>query len=94
MIEIRKNPEQTRYEARDGDEVVGLITYRHADGVLALLHTEVNKDREGQGIAGQIARAALEDAAESGVLLNPVCPYVRGYLDKHPDLADRINLVR
>ena len=94
MVEVRNNPERARYEAVEGDDVVGMITYRSEDGVLALLHTEVNKDHEGQGIAGKIANLALEDAAESGVLLNPVCPYVRGYLEKHPDLASQINLVR
>lgn len=94
MVEVRRNEERARYEAVIDGGVIGLITYRKVDGVLALLHTEVDSAHEGQGIAGQIAKRALEDAAESGVLLNPVCPYVRNYLDRHPDLAARINLVR
>ncbi|MCA9910763.1 MAG: N-acetyltransferase, partial [Gammaproteobacteria bacterium] len=46
---------------------------------------EVPPAYEGQGIAARLAHAALEYAKEQGLKVNPVCPYVKAYLRKHPE---------
>lgn len=83
-------PDRSRYELRAGDELVGLIDYRLAGDVIALVHTEVPEAFGGQGYATRLARGALDDARSRGLRVVPSCPYVAAYVDKHPDYADLV----
>ena len=53
-------------------------------------HTETQPGFEGQGLATELVRAALDDARERGLDVLPVCPFVRGYLERHPDYVDLV----
>ncbi len=77
-----------RYEARSDGELVGVIEYGMKPGKIALIHTEVAPDHEGHGIAGKLARFALEDARRRSLRVIPACPYVRAFLERHPEFAD------
>jgi predicted GNAT family acetyltransferase len=81
-------PDHHRYELRSGDELVGFIDYRVHGDLIRLLHTEVLPAFNGQGHAGTLARSALDDARTRGLSVDPVCPYVAAYIDKHPEYAD------
>ena len=84
------SPEHHRYELRSGDEVVGFLVYRLGDGVITLVHTEVDPARSGQGHAASLARGALDDARSRGLRVVPSCPYVAAYVEKHPEYADLV----
>lgn len=61
------------------------LVYRTDDGTLELVHTEVPDELGGRGVAGGLVRAAVERAARTGETVKPTCPYVRSWLQKHPD---------
>jgi predicted GNAT family acetyltransferase len=83
-ITVRNNEDEERYETQVGDEVATL--YYGRDGQrLTLIHTEVPPALEGHGIAGKLARFALDDARARGLAVIPVCTYVSSYLRLHPD---------
>ncbi len=42
---------------------------------------------EGRGIGSALARSALEDARSRNLVVTPLCPFVRGYLEHHPEYA-------
>jgi uncharacterized protein len=84
---VRDNPTELRYEILDGDTLVGLIRYRTEPGAVALIHTEVEPAHEGQGLAGVLVQGALDDLRARGLRLIPICPYVRSWLDRHPEYA-------
>ena len=84
------SPDHHRYELRSGDEVVGFIVYRLGDGVIDLVHTEVDPAHSGQGHAATLARGALDDARSRGLNVVPSCPYVASYIQKHPEYADLV----
>lgn len=77
-----------RYEARDEGELAGYIDYVVKRGRIALVHTEVLHAHQGQGLAGQLARFALDDARRRGLRVIPSCPYVRAYVERHPETHD------
>jgi predicted GNAT family acetyltransferase len=77
-----------RYEARLDGELVGVLEYIVKRGRIALVHTEVAATHEGRGIAGQLARFALGEARRRGLRVIPLCPYVRAYLERHPEEGD------
>jgi uncharacterized protein len=91
-VVIEDNPEESRYEARIGDRVVGIAEYELDDerGPIVFTHTEVIREVEGQGIAGKLARSALDDVRRRGLRLVAECPYISSYLKRHHDWDDLI----
>ncbi|MGK5678249.1 NAD(+)/NADH kinase [Actinoplanes sp. URMC 104] len=82
------NFERRRYELLLGGEVAGVLHYRRHGDRIELLHTEVEQSFSGRGLAGRLASAALEDARARATPVVPSCPFVLGYLDRHPEFAD------
>jgi predicted GNAT family acetyltransferase len=54
------------------------------------MHTEVPEALEGHGIAGKMAQFALEDAHARHLAVIPRCPFVAGYIRRHPAYADLV----
>lgn len=81
-------PERSRYEARLGDEVPGYVSYQPAQRLVVLTHTEVQPQYEGLGIGGRLVRAVLDDVRARGLHVLPLCPFVRSWLEDHPDYQD------
>ncbi|WP_239107171.1 NAD(+)/NADH kinase [Spirilliplanes yamanashiensis] len=80
--------EQSRYEVRIGGELAGTLDYRRRDGFVELLHTEIDRTYEGQGLGGRLAGGALRALRARGEKITATCPYVIGYLERHPEHAD------
>jgi predicted GNAT family acetyltransferase len=87
-VGVIDNPDKNRYEAYVQDSLAGFVTYRTRPGVVTFVHTEVDKAFEGQGVGGHLARVALEDARVRGVKVEPLCPFIARYLERHPEFAD------
>jgi len=87
---IRDNVEKRRYEAWIGSRVVGVIAYHPEPPQLTLIHTEVDPAFEGKGVGSQLVAGALEDIRRRGLSLVPICPFVRAYLERHPEQADLV----
>lgn len=88
-VSVRDNPAAGRYEARvDGQ--LAVLTYRRSGERITFIHTGVPADLEGRGLAGTLARTALEDARAAGLAVIPRCPFVASYIRRHPEYADLI----
>ncbi|GAB4179083.1 MAG: GNAT family N-acetyltransferase [Wenzhouxiangellaceae bacterium] len=86
---ITHDPEHQRFETEvEGHRAV--LEYRRQDAIADLLHVRVPSPIGGRGIAGQLTRTALEHAREAGWKVIPTCPYVRAWIDRHPDYADLV----
>lgn len=82
---VTKNEAESRYEIHVDGALAGFLEYRTVDDVLALVHTEVDEAYAGQGLGGQLAKYALDDAKARDVKISPLCPFVAKYIDKHPE---------
>ena len=58
------------------------------NNVLTLLHTEVPKELEGRGIGSALIRGVLDTARSQGLTVNALCPFAKGYIERHPEYAD------
>lgn len=87
---IRDNPDESRFEILIGDEIVGVSEYETRPGVRAFTSTEVDDRFQGQGLAGRLIAAALDATRADGLAVEPYCPYVRGYIAKHPAYVDLV----
>jgi predicted GNAT family acetyltransferase len=89
-IEIRDDRPTGRLEAFADGQVVGHIEYfvlEEPARALVPVHTIVEPEHEGQGIAGSLARELYGIAAREGVVVAPLCPYVVKWAERHPEEA-------
>ncbi|QDO02414.1 N-acetyltransferase [Streptomyces sp. S1A1-8] len=89
-IEIRDDRAGGRLEAIAGGEVVGHIEYFVLEAparALVPVHTIVEPEHEGKGIAGSLARELYGIAAREGIVVAPLCPYVVKWAARHPEEA-------
>jgi uncharacterized protein len=89
-LELADNPDRKRYEARSGSDVVASTYYRLGDGAVEFTHTETVPEAEGKGIASRLVRYALDDVRGRGLAVLPYCPYVRGWIGRHPEYVDLV----
>ena len=88
---LTDNQAASKFEIRVGGEVAGYIQYhRRGSELINLVHTEVSGKFQGAGIAGKLARFALDTAREEHLDVLPSCPYIRGWIGKHPGYLDLV----
>lgn len=88
---VMDDPDKSRFEvAIDG--AVAELTYRRRADRLVLIHTGVPDQLAGQGVGGQLVRAAVDRAAKERLTLVPVCPFARDWLERHSDIADTVTV--
>jgi predicted GNAT family acetyltransferase len=87
---VRDNPEAERYEIRDGDQVLGVAAYHRRGDTMVFTHTEVDPDQGRSGLGSTLVRAALDDVRARGLTVVPRCPFVRGWIERHPEYADLV----
>jgi uncharacterized protein len=74
------------------DGAAAELAYRRRADRLVLIHTGVPDQLAGQGIGGQLVRAAVDRAAKERLTLVPVCPFARNWLERHPDVAATVDV--
>ena len=92
-IELAEVAERSRYEIRSGGVVAGFAMYRRQAGRTTFTHTIVKPEFEGQGIGSRLARFALDDTVARGERIVPECPFIRAYLERHPEYAGSVDPV-
>jgi hypothetical protein len=83
-MEVIHNPSQSRFEVDLGG-AVAVLDYLIAGTTITFYHTEVPSAFEGQGIAGKMAREALEYARRSGFSVIPSCSFIARYIERHSE---------
>lgn len=82
---VVENDEKAQQFRLRVDGQVALIEYSRSNGTIIFKHTEVPPALEGKGLAGKLARAALEYARDHKLAVVPRCQYVASYIRKHPE---------
>jgi uncharacterized protein len=87
--EVLNDPTLNRYELLVDGEHVGAADYQIRDNVLTFVHTEIDPAHEGEGLGGELARGALNLVrADTDYRVRATCPFMRKYLDEHPEYGD------
>ena len=90
--DIIDNKEASRFELHAEGHIAfedyEYFTTSAGEPGIAYLHTEVPKELGGRGIAGYFVKKLLDDAAAKNLRVKPICPYVKAYIDKHPEYQD------
>ena len=73
------NEEKHRYEFQIDDKIAQIDYIKSNNGEIYLVHTEVPASLGGRGVGSQL------DIERQGLRLVPLCPFVAGYIHKHPE---------
>jgi len=84
------NPEHSRFDLLVDDKPAGLVAYLRHGTSIELVHTEVDPAFEGHGYGSILARGVLDAARAEGLRVIPRCPFIRGYLQRHPEYQDLV----
>ena len=88
-VEVVDAPDLGRFEIHVDGVLAGFAEYVLPDaGHVDFVHTEIGDAYAGQGLAGRLAAAALTAVRASGRRAIPHCPFIAGYIRKHPEYED------
>jgi uncharacterized protein len=83
-------PQAHRYELLLDGRRIGLLAYRQRQNRIAFTHTEVSPGCEGRGFGSRLAAGALDDARRQGLAVIPICPFIAGFIQRHPGYRDLV----
>lgn len=90
-VAVAHVPERRRYVVQlDGVER-GSAVYRRYGDRWAFVHTEVDPAFDGRGLGSTLVRFALDDVSDQGGRIVPVCPFVAGFVERHPEYQSLVD---
>jgi hypothetical protein len=85
-VQVIHNEAANRFEANlDGKIAHADYIKGSGESTLIFTETEVPEEFEGQGIGSKLARTALEYAQANNLRVQPLCPFIRAYIERHPE---------
>lgn len=89
---VKENTNNNKFEALDdNNNVIGSVDFELRDNTsLAITHTIVKPEFEGQGIAGSLNKEVLEFAKKKQYKVVPICSYTKAYIERHPEYKDLV----
>lgn len=87
MSDVIDNRSEHRFEL-NVDGHIAAAYYKRAGNVITFNHTEVPAELGGKGIGSKLVKGALDQVRADGLKVVAQCPFVKGWIDKHPDYAD------
>lgn len=90
-VVVTNNETARQYEAHVDGELVGRASYRLVGQRVVFTHTEVSPAWERRGIATTMVRHALDDVIARGLQITPLCPFVVGFVGRHPSYLAHVD---
>nr|WP_106396396.1 GNAT family N-acetyltransferase [Actinocorallia populi] len=87
---VTEDPQAHRFEVFLDDDLAGFIDYKRTAAGLSFLHTEIDPRFGGRGLGSVLVRGALDAARAQGLDVLPFCPFVRRYIQRHPEYLDLV----
>jgi uncharacterized protein len=87
---VSNNAAQHRFELEVEGHVAAAY-YAKSGDVITFEHTEVPSELGGKGIGSMLVQGALDQVRAEGLKVVAQCPFVKGWIGKHPDYADLLN---
>jgi uncharacterized protein len=91
-LTVQDNTSEHRFEAQDESGVVaGFAAYQRVEDRVVFTHTVVDDAFEGRGIGSTLVREALDAVRREGLRVEPRCPFVRAFVERHPEYGDLVD---
>jgi len=87
---VSNNEKSHRFEVIINQQAA-FLEYRFYKNDIALMHTFVPPTLEGKGIASALAKYAFGYAKDNNLPVMVYCPFVAGFLKKHPEYNSQVD---
>jgi uncharacterized protein len=87
MNDVVDNKAEHRFELSVEGHIAAAY-YKRAEGIITFVHTEVPPELGGKGVGSKLVKGALDLVQAEGMKVVAECPFVKGWIDKHPDYVD------
>ncbi len=88
---VHDNTQLHRFEL-ETEGYIAFSAYRREPGLVIITHTEVPAELGGRGVGSALAKGLLDLIRAEGIKVTPLCPFVKAYIEKHPEYADLVAL--
>jgi predicted GNAT family acetyltransferase len=88
-LTVKHNPKARRFEVGK-DSHLAVLEYQLAEGKIIFTHTGVPEALGGQGIGSRLAVAGLDYARSQSLTVVPLCSFIAGYIQKHPEYKNLV----
>ncbi len=85
--DVRDNSAKHRFEL-EAEGHLAAAYYDLSGDVITFTHTEVPPELGGKGIGSKLVRGALDQVRARKLRVVARCPFVKAYIEKHPEYAD------
>ena len=89
-MDIVRDTDRNRFELRHDGAAIGTLEYSYDGDATVLQRIEVDREYSGQGLAARFTESVLTQLGDAQEAVIPSCPYVRGYILKHPQWRDLV----
>jgi predicted GNAT family acetyltransferase len=89
-LNVVMNDNNHRFEVTLGGETA-FAEYTLLHDSIVLPHTVAPDAFAGKGVGSALAQAALGYARAHGLKVKPICPFMAGYIKKHPEWQDLVH---
>ncbi len=86
-MEFRQEPGRI-FSLDESGRLLAEVTFPQREGVAEIDHTFVDPSLRGQGVAGQLLKAAADTLRAEGRKARPTCSYAVRWFETHPEYAD------
>ncbi|MET7807501.1 GNAT family N-acetyltransferase [Micromonospora chersina] len=87
---VEENPAKHRFDILVDDALAGFTAYVPRGEVLVFTHTEVDDRFQNMGVGSALIRGTLDQIRERGDRIVVQCPFMRAFIERHPDYADLV----
>jgi uncharacterized protein len=84
-VDFARDDPNHRYTGSVEDRIAAFTEFTPAAELVVFTHTESDPAFEGQGVASQLVRWALDDVRARGLQVVPLCPFVKAFIARHRD---------
>lgn len=89
QYQVEQNEEKSRFELAIGDKMA-FSEYMNRPNMIVFTHTEVPVEFEGKGVGSKLAKESLDFARKLGKTVMPLCPFIKAYIQRHPEYQDLV----
>jgi uncharacterized protein len=87
------HPDRGGFAIMRGEQRLGLLTYSLQNGVMTILHTEVDDEIRGTGAGQRLVEAAAQWARDEGHHVMPLCSFARTVFSRTNEYDDVLSHV-
>jgi hypothetical protein len=88
--DVQDNADESRFEIRVDGRLAGFSRYVLHGDEADFVHTQIDDEFGGRGLASRLIRAALDDALRRGWQVLPYCPFVKAFIGKNQEYRDLV----